>query len=69
LCIAGARGCSGVVAIPVAPPSTCEAVQGEEDEVICLETHEPFYSVGTWYEDFRQVEDLEVQRALASAPS
>jgi putative phosphoribosyl transferase len=44
-------------------------VQGEEDEVICLETHEPFYSVGTWYEDFRQVEDLEVQRALASAPS
>jgi putative phosphoribosyl transferase len=56
-----------VVAIPVAPPSTCRTLLREADEVVCLETHEPFYSVGTWYEDFRQVDDLEVQEALASA--
>jgi putative phosphoribosyl transferase len=58
-----------IVAIPVAPTSTCHALRREADEVVCLETHEPFYSVGTWYEDFRQVEDQEVQQALASAPN
>jgi putative phosphoribosyl transferase len=55
-----------VVAVPLAPPSTCRALEREADEVVCLETHEPFYSVGTWYEAFPQVDDAEVQDALAS---
>ncbi len=56
-----------VVAVPVAPPSTVRALENEVDDVICLETHEPFYSVGSWYENFAQVEDQEVQQALASS--
>lgn len=56
-----------VVAAPVAPPSTCEALRAVADEVVCLETPEPFVSVGSWYEDFRQVEDEEVRTALEAA--
>ena len=53
-----------VVAVPVGPPSTCDVMRQEADEVICLSSPEPFYSVGTWYEDFTQVSDREVQDAL-----
>jgi putative phosphoribosyl transferase len=58
-----------VVAVPVGPPSTCDAMRREADEVICLSSPEPFYSVGTWYEDFTQVSDREVQDALSPAGS
>jgi len=54
-----------VVAVPVAPTDTIRALEREADEVVCLEIHEPFYSVGTWYEDFGQVDDRTVQEALA----
>jgi putative phosphoribosyl transferase len=53
-----------VVAVPVGPPATCDAMRREADEVLCLSSPEPFYSVGTWYEDFTQVTDREVQDAL-----
>jgi len=33
--------------------------------VVCLSSPEPFYSVGTWYEDFSQTTDREVQEALS----
>jgi putative phosphoribosyl transferase len=56
-----------VVAVPVGPPSTCRALRAEADEVVCIEEHEPFYSVGSWYEDFGQVEDDEVREILARA--
>jgi predicted phosphoribosyltransferase len=56
-----------VVAIPVAPPSTVRALEREADDVVCLETHEPFYSVGTWYESFNQVDDKTVQEALVTS--
>jgi putative phosphoribosyl transferase len=56
-----------VVAVPVGPPSTCDAMRREADEVVCLSSPEPFYSVGTWYEDFTQVTDREVQHALFPA--
>lgn len=55
-----------VVAVPVGPPGTCDALRREADEVVCLSSPEPFYSVGTWYEDFTQVTDREVQHALSS---
>lgn len=55
-----------LVAVPVGPPGTCDALRREADEVVCLSSPEPFYSVGTWYEDFTQVTDREVQHALSS---
>jgi predicted phosphoribosyltransferase len=54
-----------VVAVPIAPPETCEALRAEVDEVICAVTPEPFYAVGLWYEDFSQTTDEEVRDLLA----
>jgi len=54
-----------LVAVPVGPPGTCDALRREADEVVCLSSPEPFYSVGTWYEDFTQVSDREVQETLS----
>jgi putative phosphoribosyl transferase len=53
-----------IVAVPVGPRETCDALRREAGEVVCLSSPEPFYSVGTWYEDFTQVTDREVQDAL-----
>lgn len=52
-----------VVAVPVAPPSTCEILRSEADQVVCVATPEPFYAVGQWYRVFDQTTDDEV-RAL-----
>ena len=41
----------------------------EADEVVCLSSPEPFESVGTWYEDFTQVTDSEVQHTLSPMAS
>lgn len=49
-----------VLAVPVAPPSTIADLGHECDEVICLETYEPFGSVGAFYRDFTQTSDAEV---------
>jgi predicted phosphoribosyltransferase len=54
-----------VVAVPVAPPSTCAALSEEADEVVCLETPSPFFGVGVWYADFAQTTDEEVVDILA----
>lgn len=53
-----------VVAVPVAPGETVSILQGEADEVVCLAVPEPFYAVGSWYVDFRQVSDEEVREQL-----
>ncbi len=58
-----------IVAVPVGPPATCDALRREAGEVVCLSSPEPFHSVGTWYENFNQVTDREVQRALSPASS
>ena len=58
-----------LVAVPVGPPGTCDALRREADEVVCLSSPEPFYSVGTWYEDFTQVSDRDVQVALSPTAS
>lgn len=49
-----------VVAVPVAPMQTCEALKEVADEVVCAITPRPFFSVGTWYDDFSQTSDEEV---------
>lgn len=53
-----------VVAVPVAPPETCEAFQDEVDEVVCAATPRPFLGVGAWYRVFAQTTDAEVQELL-----
>ena len=54
-----------VVAVAVAPRSTISELQGEADEVVCLEMPEPFWAVGQHYAEFPQVTDAEVIAALA----
>ena len=53
-----------VVAVPVAPPSTCREIGAQADDVVCVETPEPFFGVGQFYQDFSQTSDDEVQEAL-----
>ena len=56
-----------VLAVPVAPADTLDALRGDVDEIICLETPEFFYAIGAHYIDFGQVPDEEVVRLLAEA--
>ena len=56
-----------VVAVPIAPPETCETLRVEADDMVCALTPEPFVAVGRWYEDFTQTSDEEVQELLADA--
>jgi putative phosphoribosyl transferase len=54
-----------VVAVPVAPRPTCEALRTKIDELICLLAPDPFFAVGVHYVDFQLIDDEEVQRLLA----
>lgn len=56
-----------VVAVPVAPPETCQVLRQEVDEVVCLMTPRAFGGVGRWYEDFSQISDEEVRWLLQRA--
>jgi putative phosphoribosyl transferase len=58
-----------VVAVPVAPPETCDSFRSEVDEIVCATTPEPFLAVGLWYRDFSQTTDEEVRELLARANS
>ncbi len=53
-----------VVAVPVAPPSTCKRLRPEVDELVCLYAPELFYAIGQFYEDFSQLTDAEVIEML-----
>lgn len=53
-----------VLAVPVAPADTCDALRAEVDTLVCLSQPEPFHAIGLHYDDFHQVEDAEVLRAL-----
>jgi putative phosphoribosyl transferase len=53
-----------VVAVPVGARESCEALLEMVDEVVCVETPEPFYGVGMWYEHFSQTTDDEVRALL-----
>jgi len=63
---ARAQGAARVVlAVPVAPPGSVAKLAREADEVVVLETPEPFFAVGEWYRRFDQTTDEEVIAALA----
>ena len=57
-----------VLAVPVAPAETAQALQAIVDEWVCLATPEPFFAVGNFFEEWPQVTDEEV-RALLEADS
>jgi putative phosphoribosyl transferase len=56
-----------VVAVPVAPFTTCQRLKREADEVVCAYAPESFYAVGAFYDDFSQVTDEEVMELLQNA--
>lgn len=58
-----------VLAVPVAPADTLERFRFVVDELVYLESPEPFLAVGYWYVDFTQVEDAEVIAILERARS
>lgn len=53
-----------ILAVPVAPAEGVRNLSTEADEVVCLETPEPFYAVGQWYQEFPQTSDDEVLQLL-----
>jgi putative phosphoribosyl transferase len=55
-----------ILAVPVAPSETIEALRSEADEIVCLETPAGFYAVGQFYRDFHQISDEEVREILRS---
>jgi putative phosphoribosyl transferase len=56
-----------VLAVPVAPAESLEALRPEADEVVCVHPAAFMRSVGEFYEDFSQTSDAEVQELLARA--
>lgn len=56
-----------VLAVPVAPADTCRALRAEVDDLVCLSQPEPFRAIGLHYDDFHQLDDAEVMRALTDA--
>ena len=56
-----------VVAVPIAPVTTCTVLEADVDELVCLRTPEPFYAVGLWYEDFSETTDEQVRALLEEA--
>ncbi len=57
-----------VVATPVAPPETVDALRADADDVIALYTPDQFFAIGEFYADFEQTSDEEVIRLLAWTP-
>ncbi|ADL08385.1 phosphoribosyltransferase [Thermosediminibacter oceani] len=49
-----------IVAAPVIAPDTLRELQDLVDEVVYIYSEEPFYAVGQFYSDFREVQDDEV---------
>ena len=57
-----------VLAVPVAPPETIDALRAEVDDVVCLAQPEPFGAIGYFYVDFHQLTDDEVIALMRQAP-
>ena len=56
-----------VVAVPAAAKEVCDSFRREVDEIVCAMTPDPFYGVGRWYEEFKQINDEEVRALLEEA--
>jgi putative phosphoribosyl transferase len=53
-----------VVAVPVGSPMAVQALRRVADQVVCPLTPRTFVAVSTWYDDFDQLSDTDVLRAL-----
>jgi putative phosphoribosyl transferase len=51
-------------AAPVGAESVCEEMRTVVDEMVCIETPEPFFGVGYWYDNFEPTTDDEVRALL-----
>jgi putative phosphoribosyl transferase len=56
-----------VLAVPVAPPDTLERLRPQVDEVVCLMVPAFLGAIGSFYRDFRQLDDDEVIELLRQA--
>jgi putative phosphoribosyl transferase len=56
-----------VVATPVCSRYATQQACADADEVACLAVPDPFGAVSTWYRDFAQLSDAEVQATLSLA--
>lgn len=56
-----------VVAVPVGAPGAVRSIAEDVDNVVCLDTPEPFMAIGYFYRDFGQVSDEEVAELLKKA--
>jgi predicted phosphoribosyltransferase len=56
-----------VAAIPVGPPDSVERIAEQVDELVVLETPDPFWAVGQAYERFDQLTDASVTQMLEEA--
>jgi putative phosphoribosyl transferase len=54
-----------IIAVPVAPESSCNEMRSEADEVVCALTPDLFFGVGQFYQNFHQTTDDEVRQLLA----
>ena len=58
-----------VVAVPTAPPDTVRRLSAMVDQMVVIQTPEPFGGVGGWYQEFSQTTDDEVLDLLERAPA
>ena len=66
--VARAHGAARVVlAVPLAPQTSLDALASVVDDVVCAEVPEPFLAIGQWYLDFAQTADAEVVDLLRRA--
>jgi putative phosphoribosyl transferase len=66
--VARAHGAARVVlAVPLAPQASLDALASVVDDVVCAEVPEPFLAIGQWYLDFAQTPDAEVVDLLQRA--
>jgi predicted phosphoribosyltransferase len=56
-----------VVAVPTGARQTCDALRRHVDALVCVMMPDPFYAVGSQYEEFRPTSDEEVCHLLAAA--
>jgi putative phosphoribosyl transferase len=56
-----------VVAVPVAPLSTCKRLKREVDDLVSVYAPKDFYAIGQFYENFSQLADEEVTELLRRA--
>jgi putative phosphoribosyl transferase len=54
-----------IVAVPVAPASTCSWLRSHVDRLLCLYAPQDFFAVGQFFRSFRQLEDEEIVRLTA----